>query len=317
MNNFVKRSFFVLLVSTPYSICSADMGDLGAQNFASYLQSHTSQVIASSYSNSYSPNNEQINKSSVIDKSANVAIEYTVSQQRRKKNLANFVAKTRATDPAGAAQMEQVFASGDIIDIVDNAMQGKGLTASNAADAYAVWWVSAWQATQGDTREWSGAAYQAVSAQAARGFGATAQFASATDAQKQEMAEAMLVQAVMIDQFKDTYANDPASKQKLADAVRQGAKKSGLDLDAMTLTEDGFVKAKGRKTGAADDTNKAANPNAPATAIAANATGKGEGESGEGKGEGDNTLNYALIAAAAGAGLGGVFLFGKAMGKKG
>jgi hypothetical protein len=230
---------------------------------------------------------------------------YKPSSSLRKKNLANFVSKTRATDPAGAAQMEALFAIGDIIDQIDGAMQGKGLTASNAADAYAVWWVSAWQAANGDTRDIGGATYQAVSDQAARGFAATAQFANANDAQKQEMAEAMLIQAALIDASKDTYAGDPAMMQKLADAVKQGAKKSGLDLNRMTLTEDGFVSNKDRKTGAADDTNKASNPAASETAVAANTTGK------------DDTSKWALIAAAGGAGLAGVFLFGKAMGKKG
>jgi hypothetical protein len=240
---------------------------------------------------------------------------YTPSKSVRKKNLANFVAKTRATDPAGAAQMEQLFASGDIIDQIDGMMQAKGLSVSNTADAYAVWWINAWEVANGITSgESSSRQLKAVSAQAARGFASTTQFTNATDAQKQEMAEAMLVQAALIDASKETYANDPDMMAKLSAAVKQGAKKSGLDLDAMTLTEDGFVKAKGRKTGAAGDTSKAANPNAPTTAIAANASGKGEG-----KGEGDtnNTLNYALIAAAAGAGLGSVFLFGKAMGRRG
>jgi hypothetical protein len=175
-----------------------------------------------------------------------VSPTYTPSISVRKKNLANFVAKTRATDPAGADQMEQVFASGDIIEIVDGALKGKGLTVSNAADAYAVWWVSAWQAANGDTSERSNATYKAVSGQAARGFANSPEFAKATDAQKQEMAEAMLVQTVMIDQMNEASAGDPAMKQKLADAVKQGAKASGIDLDTMTLTEQGFAKADGR-----------------------------------------------------------------------
>jgi hypothetical protein len=230
---------------------------------------------------------------------------YKPSSSLRKRNLANFVSKTRATDPAGAAQMEALFANGDIIDQMDGVMQGIGLSASNAADAYAVWWVSAWQAANGDTRDIVGATYQAVSAQAARGFAATAQFANANDAQKQEMAEAMLIQAALIDAHKETYANDPVMMQKLADAVKQGAKKSGLDLDKMTLTENGFVSVKGRKTGTADDSTKAANPATSETAIAANTTDKGY------------TNKWALIAAAGGAGLAGVFMLGKAMGKKG
>jgi hypothetical protein len=286
-------------VFTPLPIPSMSLPGLGV-----YIPTQSNGGISST---------DTHNDNSAADISNN-SPTYTPSKSARKKNLANFVAKTRATDPAGAAQMEQVFASGDIIEQIDGMMQAKGLSVSNAADAYAVWWVNAWEVANGITSgESSSRQLKAVSAQAARGFASTAQFVNATDAQKQEMAEAMLIQAALIDSSAEAYANDPAMKQKLADAVRQGAKKTGLDLDAMTLTEDGFVKAKGRKTGAAGDASKAANPNAPTTAIAANATGASEGESGEG----GNTLNYALIAAAAGAGLGSVFLFGKAMGKKG
>jgi hypothetical protein len=308
-NREIKIAFLILVVS--YFSAQANAQTYDGGTFEVYIPPIFSQAGVDNPA-AWQKDNDN-NNSQKKPNSSTVSLTYPPSASRTRQNLQNFVSKTRATDPAGAAQMAQLFANGDIIDQMDGVMQGKGLTVSNTADAYAVWWVSAWQAANGDTRDIGGATYQAVSAQAARGFAATAQFASATDAQKQEMAEAMLVQAVMIDQFKDTYANDPASKQKLADAVRQGAKKSGLDLDAMTLTEDGFVKAKERKTGAADDASKAANPNAPTTAIAANATGKGE----SGEGGNSNALNYALIAAAAGAGLGSVFLFGKAMGKKG
>jgi hypothetical protein len=236
-----------------------------------------------------------------------VSTTYTPSASLRKKNLANFVSKTRATDPAGADQMEQLFANGDIISQIDGIMQGKGMTASNTADAYAIWWVAAWQAVNGDGSERNSATYQAVSGQAARGFATSPQFANATDAQKQEMAEAMLVQAALIDSSMEVYANDPAMMKQLATAVKQGAKKSGLDLDAMTLTDEGFAKAKGGKTGAAGDTDKATNPASEPVATAANDTAPA----------GDKTTQYALIAAAGGAGLAGMFLFGKAMGKKG
>jgi hypothetical protein len=238
-----------------------------------------------------------------------IAPTYTPSKSVRKKNLAKFVAETRVTNPSGADQMEQVFASGDVINMMDTAMQGKGMTVSNAADAFAVWWVAAWQAVNGDSSERNSATYQAVSDQAARGLVSSPEFANATDAQKQEMAEALLVQAVMIDQLKEMSANDPVSMQKLAKAVKQGAKASGIDLDKMNLTQQGFAEANGRKTGAAGDSDKATNPDADPKALAANDTSNNTSTSDTGK--------WALIAAAGGAGLAGVFLFGKAMGRKG
>jgi hypothetical protein len=175
------------------------------------------------------------------DNSLSVTLTYTPTKSRTGTNLANFVSKTRMTDPAQADKMEALFASGDIIGQIDNIMREDGLRASNVADAYAVWWVSAWRASKGDFSEKNGATYRAVSAQAARALVSNAQFAIANDAQKQEMAEAMLIQAALIDSSAQVYAEDLNMKQQLASAVRQGAKRSGLDLDTMTLTEDGFV----------------------------------------------------------------------------
>lgn len=67
----------------------------------------------------------------------------------------------------------------------------------------------------------------------------------ADDATKQEMAESLLIQAALIIAAQEGAAHNPALMQKLADAVRQGAKASGLDLDAIQLTDTGFVPVKG------------------------------------------------------------------------
>jgi hypothetical protein len=172
---------------------------------------------------------------------APVSYSYVPSLQRRQQNLASFVAKVRATDLASANNMAQSFSSGDIIAQIDTKMRGIGLRADNAADAYAVWWVSAWQAAKGDTQDWDAATYQAVSRQVTSGFAATLQFATPTDTQKQLLAEEMLVNAALIDATKDDSAGNPLKMRALATAVQQGAMRSGLNLSSMTLTRNGFV----------------------------------------------------------------------------
>jgi hypothetical protein len=94
-------------------------------------------------------------------------ISYAPSKSRTSTNLQNFVKKTRAQDPAGAAQMEQLFASTDVLGAIGSAMSSVGLNRNNAADAFTVYWVAAWQASVGDKGTASPAAYQAASAQAA------------------------------------------------------------------------------------------------------------------------------------------------------
>ena len=59
------------------------------------------------------------------------------------------------------------------------------------------------------------------------------------------MAESLLIHAALIIAAQEAAADDPALVNQLADAVRQGAKASGLDLDAIRLTATGFVPVKG------------------------------------------------------------------------
>jgi hypothetical protein len=175
------------------------------------------------------------------------ALNYSASKSRTRVNLQNFVSKSRAVDPESAAQLEQMFAASDIIGEIGRVMQEFGLEHTNTADAFAVYWISAWQAVNGDTSTRSARVYQAVAAQAASGMLQTSELAMANDSAKQEMAEAMMVQAILIDANLKAARSDPGQLKALAKAVKQGAAASGLDLGSMTLTEDGFVPKKGRR----------------------------------------------------------------------
>lgn len=167
---------------------------------------------------------------------------YKVSQEVRQKNLAQFVAVMKKTDPTGAAQAEQLFAGGAIIDQIDQGIRPYGLRADNVADAYAAWWVTAWKAVNKQDVADTPALYDAVSKQAAGALMVTPAFVSSSDALKQEMAESMLIQTAMIEAYVDMAKDDATQKDALANAVNQGAKAMGLDLTQMNLTESGFSK---------------------------------------------------------------------------
>ncbi len=232
---------------------------------------------------------------------ASVNTAFMASPARTRDNLEKFVEKTRASSPAGAAQMSALFASTDIIAEMDRLMQQTyGMRANNVADAYAMWWTSAWNGAQGRNDDPSAGQMAMVKRQAANALAATPEFVAANDAGKQELAEALLVQAAMIQGAIDEYKSNPAMLAKARAAIRQGAKGMGLDLNTMTLTDEGFVPA--RKTGAVagkGDTRLAGadTGNAPVT--------------------NDNSPPYLLMAAAGGVGVGGVFLIGKAIGRRG
>ncbi|HVJ03349.1 MAG TPA: DUF6683 family protein [Sphingomonas sp.] len=166
---------------------------------------------------------------------------YAPSAERRRANLARFVEKTRTRDPAGAARLQSLFASSDVIGAMGKQMAPYGLRTDDAADAYAVWWMNAWLASRGRNDTPSQGQITAVKAQAARALASAPGFAAASDAAKQELAEAHLVQAALIESYVSGARGDSKLLRKIADAVRQGARRSGLDLDTMELTPTGFV----------------------------------------------------------------------------
>jgi hypothetical protein len=225
-----------------------------------------------------------------------IKLNYKPSQANQKRNLANFVAKTRAVDPQAAAELERLFTS-DLMRQIDIGMRGLGLSSSNVADAYALYWTSAWLGSRGRDDDLPAEQMIAVRDQAARALLSTPTFTTASDLQKQEFADSLLVQSALIAGHVNGGKQDPALMPKVKAAIAQGAKAMGLDLYTMTLTPNGFVPAK--KGSAVED----AIPGEDAQALAS-------------KTQPDDTLNYALIAAAGGAGLGGMFLLGKAMGRK-
>ena len=230
-----------------------------------------------------------------------VKLNYKPSQANQKRNLSNFVAKTRAVDPASANELERLFTS-DLMRQIDTGMKGLGLSSSNVADAYALYWTSAWLGARGRDDNLPSKQMIAVRDQAARALVSTTVFANASDQQKQEMAESLLVQSALIAGYINGGKQDAALMAKVKVAIAQGAKAMGLDLYAMTLTEEGFVPA---KKGGSVDSDAPALPD--------------EGEKQQSLASNslpESAPNFALIAAAGGAGLGGMFLLGKAMGRK-
>jgi hypothetical protein len=231
------------------------------------------------------------------------SLSYSASAAVRKNNLSNFVKKTRAVDPEGASKMEAMFASTDVIGAIGKGIAPFGLRTNNVADAYTVYWTNAWLGSRGRNDTLSKQQISAVRNQAANALLTTPAFSSASNAQKQEMSEALLVQAALIEAYVDNAKSDPALMTKVKAAIAQGAKGMGLDLYKMTLTSDGFVPAK--RGSAVDEDDLQLGSESEEQGLASTEP-SGNSES----------PNYALIAAAGGAGLGGMFLLGKTISRR-
>jgi hypothetical protein len=283
-----RVGYFLVFFSLATSAGAQDLSPIPHMNYVDYnLPQYATQDLEKNRFQSDS-------KKPAIAVSQELNATYTPSKSRTRANLQAFADKTRAVDPAGASQMEQLFASTDIMSEIGSVMAKYGLSKNNCADAFAVYWVAAWSVVHGHMDDPSASTYQAVSAQAARGLSQSAEFAAANDAQKQEMAEALLVQAAMIDAHKANAAGDKAQLKAIGDAVAKGAKASGLELDKMTLVEDGFVAGTPRKGADASDAVKDDESKLASAA------------------DGDKTLQYGIMAAL---GLGAAFMIGKGMRK--
>nr|WP_010542925.1 DUF6683 family protein [Sphingomonas elodea] len=120
-------------------------------------------------------------------------------------------------------------------------MAPQGLRIDNVADAYALWWITAWQASRGNNDTPDRTVLSAVRAQAESAVTAAGELTRATDAQKQELAEALWVQTALIDGAVEQAKHDPVRLREVGAAVRKGAKSMGLDLGMIELTREGFI----------------------------------------------------------------------------
>jgi len=171
-------------------------------------------------------------------------LRYTPSRARREANLAAFLAKSRQRDPESARSLEQLFAQGDIIERMAPLIAPYGMRIDNVADAYAMWWIDAWQASHRRNDDTSKSTFAAVRAQAARALSSAPELAAADDATKQRFAEALFLQALLLEAAMDQARADAALLDGVATAAAQGARGMGLDMSAMELTPNGFVTAK-------------------------------------------------------------------------
>jgi hypothetical protein len=226
------------------------------------------------------------------------SLSFVPDRARTQANLRSFVART--PDPAARASLQQLLSNQPtILEDVSNALQPYGINPHNVADAYAVWWINAWSASQKINREPDQATVEAVKQQVYAAFTATPDFANASDAGKQEFAEALILQGFLLSAAFEQNKSNPAMLDQLAEAARQGAKAQGLDLTTMTLTRNGFVPRKGAD---ASDAMEGEDPVRNARADAPGAEGESSG------------LGMAL---AAGAGLGATLLGGLALMRRG
>ena len=169
---------------------------------------------------------------------------YRYDRSRTRANFRRFVERTPSG--AGRADLEQMLAAQPtIIDDIRGGIAPYGLDTHDVADAYAMWWINAWLAYEKLDQDTDRGTVAMVKRQVRDAFAATPDFAKTTDAQRQEYAEALLIQGLMLAAGIDQLKGQPQMMEQLSRAALQGAKASGLDLSKMTLTPNGFMPREG------------------------------------------------------------------------
>lgn len=210
-----------------------DLGQLGADiGVNRAVQSHLAQSARSRSAPRQAP---------APARATPARLTYAPSMAQRRRNLAQFVAASRRRDPEGAARLEKAFASQDLIGQINHRMAAYGFRANDVGDAYAAWWLTAWLASRGRTDDATPRQVAAVRGQAAAALGSLPQLRTASDAVKQEAAEAYLIQTALIGGYLEQADGHPDQMKRLAAAVREGARAAGMDLAGLDLTDSGFV----------------------------------------------------------------------------
>ena len=305
----LHRAILSLAWALPASILNAQSFSMGPA-FSAIQMDVQRQSLMASVNSSTTSQLDDVQRST--DAEAEVIADagpllFSPSSARRAANLRAFVDKSRASNPSGAADLEQVFASGDVIEQLAGEMRKYGLQADNLADVYALWWISAWEAANGRASTEDRGTIAAVREQSARALLAVPDFKAMSNADKQTTAEALMVQAMLVSALNDKYRADPTYGPQLRAATAKGARGMGLDLSAMELTPDGFIMRKGAS--AADV------PTGPLDERDAVAAAQVEGASAPSS---DTELaTYALPALGGAAALAAVFFLGRAGTRRG
>lgn len=167
-------------------------------------------------------------------------LRFSPDPRQRVEGVSQLIAAIRRNDPQTAAQLEALQGQPGIFPMLDAALAPYGMHTNDLGDAYAFWWLAVWGVYAGDTEETSVAQAQAVVRQSRKAMLATPDLADLPAAQKQRMADQLLLQGVLLEGALETIRANPSMKPQLSAAAAQQARQMGVDLSAMRLTANGF-----------------------------------------------------------------------------
>ncbi|WP_425146712.1 DUF6683 family protein [Deinococcus sp.] len=169
------------------------------------------------------------------------ALTFKVSPQVRQKTIDTFVAQISQASPESGAEWNKVFKGADVFAEIDKQVKTMfGLSTTNLADTWAVYWSYAWLMTRSSTDDPTRAQAVGLRNQFQPLLLSIPAVATYTDAQKQEMSDTLLLQVVLFGTLAEAWKEDQASRDEFGTGLISGTREMGLDLSAVVLTDQGF-----------------------------------------------------------------------------
>ena len=168
-------------------------------------------------------------------------LTFRVNPAIRQQVHSRAVAQLQRVNAGEAAKLRQILASGSLNREANGYLAKYGMSQNNLADTTALYLALASIGSRGSNGTPTRAQMVGLRNQLAASMFATPEFARASDATKQELSEANIVQAGLLSSLANEAARNPSFAPTARNAIVQGAKATyGINLLPMNLTNQGL-----------------------------------------------------------------------------
>ncbi|MBW6526298.1 hypothetical protein KZ813_05550 [Sphingomonas sp. RHCKR7] len=203
-----------------------------------------------------------------IAAASTVATRFARDPARFEDNKRKLIAAYRRRSPALGTALEKAFAQ-DLLTLLAPEFRRLAIRPDDVADMTAAYWVTAWEAAHDIVgRQTDPALVQGAARQIAGKLGPSV--ARLSDAEKQDLADTMLLQTLVVDaRMKAVASGGAAARRRMSDAIAaEAAQLLRVDLRQVELGAAGFTPRAGAAAGgsaAGPDASVASAPAAPET----------------------------------------------------
>jgi hypothetical protein len=171
--------------------------------------------------------------------SASTSPVFEPSLERRRANIIRRIEQMQTVDTVGATALRAATATGDTLAAFASRVRPFGINAYSVADAFAAWITTSWEEMQSPPA--SSLAVLRLRAQVERALREIPEFASATDAEKQEFAEALILNLLAVAPRVREQRENAAARASLLVTLKRAGAELRVDFEHMTGTSQGFM----------------------------------------------------------------------------